>query len=109
MYLSKIPLFRLPAMFSVLVLALCGTVAQANDIIACKAADPTAPVPAGTSFSFTITTATDAIPFSLTVGGTCVEFRDIGAGPQTIRSSGPAKTVRAAVGSGEGCVGRNGE
>jgi hypothetical protein len=93
-YLSKIPPFRLPAMFLVLVLALCGTVAQANDIIVCKTTDSTAPVPAGTSFSFTITTATGTTtPFSLTVGGNCMEFDNIGAGDHTITEAATPFTV----------------
>jgi len=97
MYLSKIPPFRLPAMFAVLVLALCGTVAKANDITVCKQADPTAPVLAGSSFSFTITAATGTIPFSLTVGGQCMEFHDIGAGSHIITEAAQPNTVVSSI------------
>jgi hypothetical protein len=94
MYLSKIPPFRLPAAFLVLVLALCGTVAQANDIIVCKKADPTAPVPAGTSFSFTLDGTTH---FTLTVGGLCMEFHNVGAGSHVITEAAQPGTVVSSI------------
>jgi hypothetical protein len=97
MYLLRIPRYHLPALLLVLVLALCGTVAQANDIIVCKATDPTAPVPAGTSFSFTLDGTTH---FTLLVGGSCVpgspsfaEFHNVGAGDHTITEAATTGSV----------------
>jgi hypothetical protein len=94
MYLFKITRYQLPTAFLVLVLALCSSVAKANDIVVCKRNDPTAPVPAGTSFSFTID---GTIHFSLVVGGTCASFPDIGAGPHTITEAATTGSVVSAI------------
>jgi hypothetical protein len=80
-------------LFLVLVLALSSTVAKANDIVVCKTSDPSAPVTSGTSFSFTI----DGRNFTLVVGGTCVSFVNVGAGPHTITEAIQTGTVVSAI------------
>ena len=67
-----------------------GTVAQANDIIVCKGSSSTSPVPAGTSFNFTLDGTTS---FSLTVGGTCMQFSNVGVGNHTITEDAKSGTV----------------
>jgi len=94
MYQFKIPTFRLAAALPVLILALCGTVARANDIVVCKTTDATAPVPVGTSFSFTLDGTTH---FSLTPGGTCMSFLSVGAGPHTITEAASPGSVVSAI------------
>jgi hypothetical protein len=78
-----------------LILGLCGTVAQANDIIICKKNDATNPVPTGSVFNFTIDpVAPGSNPsspnFQLTVDGDCVSYVDVGQGPHTITEAVPA-------------------
>jgi len=84
-------LFRIrPVHLLFLVVTLCGTVAKANDIVVCKSADPTSPVPTGTSFSFTLDGTTQ---FSLTVGGTCRTLADVGVGSHSITEATQPGTV----------------
>ena len=76
------------------VFALAATVAQANDIIVCKGSDATSPVPAGTSFSFTLDGTTT---FSLTVDGTCMQFASVGVGDHIITEAANSGTVVSAI------------
>jgi hypothetical protein len=78
--------------------------AHANHIVVCKTNDPTNPVPAGSMFSFTITNVpsgyNSGVPpvvvngtsatFSLTVGGTCQDLPEIGAGAHVITETLPS-------------------
>ena len=87
-YSSIIRLARVSAAF--LILVLVGAVAQANEIVVCKKSDATSPVPAGSSYSFSIDAGA---PFSLTVDGDCAMFPEIGAGNHIITEAAQAGTV----------------
>ncbi len=76
------------------VLALTATVAQAHDILVCKKSSSTSPVPAGTSFSFTLDGTTT---FSLTVDGTCMQFLAVGVGDHIITEAATSGTVVSAI------------
>jgi len=75
-------------------LALAATVAHANDLIVCKKSSATAPVPAGTAFSFTLDGTTT---FSLTVEGTCMQFAHVGVGDHIITEAATSGTVVSAI------------
>jgi hypothetical protein len=90
MYLSKISPNRVLMSLVVPVLVLGGAVAQANDIVVCKQSDPTLPVPAGSSYSFTLD---GTRTFSLTVGGACMSFPNVGAGNHIITEAAKPGTV----------------
>ena len=90
MQLSNLSPVRVLGALLGLVLALAATGAQAHDIIVCKKSDSTSPVPAGTSFSFTLDGKT---PFALTVDGTCMQFMSVGVGDHIITEAATPGTV----------------
>jgi len=94
MHLPKLSSVRVVGTLVGLVLALAATVAQANDIIVCKKSDTTSPVPAGTSFDFTLDGKTN---FSLTVGGVCKQFVNVGVGQHVITEAAKPGTVVSAI------------
>jgi len=96
MHLSNLSPVRFLGALLGVVLALAATVAQANDIIVCKKSSATAPVPAGTAFSFTLDGTTT---FSLTVEGTCMQFAHVGVGDHIITEAATAGTVVSAIAS----------
>ena len=94
MHLSNLSPVRVLGALLGVVLALAATVAQANDLIVCKKSSSTAPVPAGTSFSFTLDGTTT---FSLTVDGTCMQFANVGVGDHIITEAANSGTVVSAI------------
>jgi len=92
--LSTIRLVRLSAAFVLVVLGLCYTVVNANEIVVCKKSDVTSPVPAGSIYSFTIDGTTQ---FPLTVDGDCMMFPEIGAGDHVITEAAQAGTAVSAI------------
>jgi hypothetical protein len=94
MHLSTLSPVRVLGALLGLVLALAATVAQAHDIIVCKESDSTAPVPAGTSFSFTLDGTST---FALAVGGMCLQFAGVGVGEHVITEAANPDTVVSAI------------
>jgi hypothetical protein len=94
MHLSNLSPVRVLGALLGVGLALTATVAQAHDIIVCKKSSSTSPVPAGTSFSFTLDSTT---PFSLTVDGTCMQFASVGVGDHIITEAANSGTVVSAI------------
>jgi len=94
MHLSNLSPVRVLGALLGVVLALAATVAQANDLIVCKKSSSTAPVPAGTSFSFTLDGTTT---FALTVEGTCMQFANVGVGDHIITEAANSGTVVSAI------------
>jgi hypothetical protein len=95
MHLSNLSPVRVLGASLGLVLALAATVAQAHDIKVCKESDSTSPVPAGTSFSFTLDD--DPATFALTVGGMCLQFAGVGVGEHVITEDANPGTVVSAI------------
>jgi hypothetical protein len=93
MHLSNLSPVRVLGASLGLVLALGATAAQAHDVIVCKKSDSTSPVAAGTSFSFTF----DGAPFSLTVGGACMQFSNVGVGNHAITEAANPGTAVSAI------------
>ncbi len=94
MHLSNLSPVRVLGALLGVVLALAATVAHAHDLIVCKKSSSTAPVPAGTSFSFTLDGTTT---FSLTVDGTCMQFANVGVGDHIITEAATSGTVVSAI------------
>jgi hypothetical protein len=92
--LSTIRLVRLSAAFLLVTVGLSSTVVKANEIVVCKKADVTSPVPAGSVYNFTIDGTTQ---FSLTVDGDCMMFPEIGAGDHVITEAAQPGTAVSAI------------